>query len=189
VLLVSASNARADYTYNIANYSLSNPGYTVRGSITTDTDVGYLQQSDIEGFAFELDNPDGSCAETVTGSSGDVGVSGLLATPTSLSLTVFSDGGFLYMGVPTAWSPLYLFYSVNPVGTTPVGAEYCASDGNGGFLFDTFQPGITVGSPDTIGTAPVVIATAVPEPATLALLGSALLGLAGAVCLRRRAKA
>ena len=187
------------FTYDIVNY----PAYetdittggtdTISGTIITNTNTGTLSTSDIVGGTYTIANPTfGSSTYPVLG---NVSLSGLDATPTQLLLPEADH--------PTGDNYLYLTPSPPPFDSPYPNILYSRDMSQFSAITDEYQGGINLQDPGTVslamyfnqwfnqtplaGADPWVIATAIPEPATLTLLGSALLGL-GVVYLRRRTR-
>jgi hypothetical protein len=193
VLLVSASSTRADIvTYSINDYPDSqawlNPNGPavahVSGSITVDTGGVPLNTnplaipiSDIAAANFEIQTPDATYTGTVA--SGSISLGGLQATASSLFLTPTNPYSWFYLSLATGTSLQYSDGTANAI--------YDAAVQPFSFLFIASDiPAVPSVPSGAIGGNPMVIATAVPEPASLTLLISALLGLAGTFYLRRR---
>ncbi len=213
VLLASVPIARADtITYNIADYpdnqtdQISGGTDHVSGSITTDGYIGTnFQVSDIISGTLTITTPNSTYTDTLDmGNSIFIGnVYVLTATATQLIVPTF--GGFQLIGDELSVWLGYVSTITSGHPATVFMSDYAGGIGagkGGTELFDNRE--VYSGVPNTgdpitggpsvpgqyIGLDPMVIATAVPEPTSLTLLVSALLGLAAAVYLRwRRAKA
>jgi hypothetical protein len=210
LLAISSSAWSQDITYNIVDYPANETDFSngeqdsISGTIITDGNTGALSPSDILGGSFTLSNPScGAVTAPITVTGPQVEFSGLTATPSELCLLP-GTGVFTFT---TA------FFSKVGVGSIYLGCQYCdasASDAGDtvsifgvGYQNLTYAYGFSEGSfpsatfpatPGNIGScgADWVIAgngQPTPEPATLALLGSALLGLAVVYLRRRGAKA
>ncbi len=195
VLLAAVSTAWAgNITYSIVNYpgsqtdSTSGGADTINGLLTTDGSLGTLNSSDFVSASFVITTPGGTVyrvpSARVQTAGTSLGVSLLaLATPTQLSLP--GDYELVLFGSSTSGYNIAVeYFNIDPLGPlhnvgyrSLYGAWHFPAGGGGGTpIWDS----------GGIATNPTwIIATAVPEPSTFALLGSGLLGL-GVVYLRRR---
>ena len=193
LLLASLSTARADtITYNIVDYPASetdliNPGTdSVSGTITTDGTIGPLDFSHIVGGSLTFASPNATSTEplNLALSSGN-----FVASPTQLLVTP-GDSSSLVAGINP--NPVYpdftVLFSNNAPSTYFDGILY----GTHLFALPDAEFLDPPQQPDTgsIGeNNPWIIAQTVPEPASITLLGSALLGLRLVHLRRRRVKA
>jgi hypothetical protein len=180
VLLACASSACMGGTiYNLVDYGQN--GAKMEGTITTNGDRGTLTNSDITDFNITITPASGSPYSPYTltpATPAYVVCNSLQADSSSLYLTpgaghafnIWSHSGYVcnLEYDDTSWPP----WESNDA--------LIVKDFSGYLLF------IVDAHSGPIGYNPMVIATApVPEPATLTLLASAMIGL-GVVCLRRR---
>jgi hypothetical protein len=180
----------ADQTYNLLSQEGQN-GSTLTGTITTDGVQGPLGLGDL--MSYDVKVQDGSLSYTESGSDFyDSQPYTLTSGSTGLTITYVTPGTYGYFGF--ADTPSYESGDVsNPPYPVLIGAE--ATFLSGAFpQIEWHQPSgasdISYGIPPPLpvrASLPYLFATPVPvpEPATLTLLGSALLGL-GVVYLRRR---
>jgi hypothetical protein len=202
-------------TYNFVNEPTCQNGWTMNGTITTDGNLGNITFADFLSttLTFTDSSQNVTYPRSFSWNAVADGESGIVATPQAILLyPTQSVGQFpntdresgieltYYIGQSeqedTEWCNTGLagsgYYAPAPwTGGAPswiVPDDYYQSSGHWGNLwesyYDTHDSGVA--PPDFVANAPWVIATAVPEPGTITLLVSALLGLAGAFYLRRR---
>jgi hypothetical protein len=192
-LLAAVPDAGAgDITYIIVDYSAdeidpTSSTLTVAGTIITDGTIGPLSAANIIGGTFSLSSPHFD----VAGSASFTAPIGLEATPTELLLDVGVDSSFSISTVITGQDGIATTYNAAGVTyeNTPGGGLYRGSGSLGFGSMVMLLPGFYLSpvptTPGSIGANPNWIIAAVPQPASLMLLCSALLGL-GVVYLRRR---
>jgi hypothetical protein len=201
VLLLAASNARAEnITYNFVDYPVNEADYTTTGQdtisgwITTDGTTGQWTgdpMQHIVGGSLSWSGPRGSVTFPLAivmsyAEAGRVSTASFYATNNQLQLL---PGDTVYLATSTGEDDSYvwLYYNRDP----QVGNDFYEGMADdypavSQMAFGESYPDSRRG-PGSIGANdPWVIAAAVPEPGTLTLLALALLGLTGAVCLRRR---
>ena len=172
--LVFARRVTADITYNLVSYPLYQNGYDVTGTITTDGATGTISTSDIRSI--EIPPPFSDSASDPLQAYSSTGT--LYATPTALIVppeTYLNIEDMQTYDNWIAWSNqasgyYYLAFSR--------GAELWIDHSDGqliGALPPSFLPGTDW-----------VVATAVPEPSTVVLLGIVAISLL-ACAWRRRA--
>ena len=208
VLAFAASNAWAgitrNITYNIVDYPVNEADYittgqdTISGWITTDGTLGAWTgdpMSHILGGSLSWSGPKGSVTVPLTAAylggtylEGGTEYSASSLYATNAQLMSYPGDGIYFLAQPNAPDPfISLYYSRDPAVTfdTYEGiAVRAQADSEMSFSAQTIALPRVPGS--IAYNDPWVIATAsVPEPPTVILLFSALLGLA-AVCLRRR---
>ncbi len=206
LLPVFESNARAgDITYNIVNYPVDQTDQwtagtdTLSGTIITDGALGNQSTSSfIVGGTATITDPNGDSYTYPLNDMelGNMATYGCDLTADQILIpfgcsAVFNFGGPSINAVTSASTP-GIFLAYTNYSTTSYGPSYY-----GGVWNDYENPAawqqdnsaeILSGNPGDINASPGsswIIAGVVPEPTTLTLLGSALLGL-GVVYLRRR---
>lgn len=194
VLLFSATQLRADnITYNFVDYPLDENGHQLSGSIT----LGGLSIQDFVSGSFIIDGTTYPIEPWTSywGTSSPIEIWGSAPIVTSTQILV-PHGCCLRLNAP--WGPVG-GYGVR--GTQFLEYDYGANYGDPNPIYDSTYAEMDGEQPSSWWEEPVpnasgylganptwVIATTqpVPEPASITLLVSALLGLVGASCLRRR---
>ena len=166
-------------TYNILDMPANQSGFTVSGTITTDGVIGNLANSDITAWSVTISQ--GANTETFTSSDGGPIVNilnNLVATPSEIYLPPAENfaiaNDFELLSVPSIPMPIEIdqirwVNSPQPIYMAQVNFASAPA-------WNT--------SPPVAGTN-WVIATAVPEPSTLALGGIAAFTALGVRVLRR----
>jgi hypothetical protein len=190
-----------DITYNIVDYSLNETDIssyggtdTISGTIVTDGTIGPLTKANIVGGSFTLFNSTaGSITSPISGDISDV--IDLEASTTQLTLPPGGGLNFLqHTNLPGGKYAEHILEYQND----NTYLDYFEFEGWTGFLsryqntltpqyfgFSAATPPAQTGSISDQGAWVIASAPTVPEPATLSLLGTALLGLS-VVYLRRR---
>ncbi len=193
VLLASVSNARADTIYNIVDYPANENGYTVSGTITTDGTTGPLTTSNILSGYLVITNLGGSTSPipldrqncTIYPGTAPEATTGEIQVPTGCILQLEFGPG------PTSDADFQLTWSND--NTQFNGYGYTTYYVLNQFYTQYFHASYPQPGPGSIGgDGSWTIANGgqpVPEPGTLTLLVSALLGLGALYVQRRRAKA
>jgi hypothetical protein len=190
VLIASLSNAKADdITYNIVDYPANEADEvsgtdTISGTIITDGTMGPLSAANIVGGSFSFTG----AFDSLSGPASFGDPVGLEATPTQLLLDPDAESSFS-IGT-TKWNSAINFLGAGVVYENyPGGGQYYGSIAgtNGDFeaIFAYFNSVPVPTEQGSIGANSSWVIATVPEPASLTLFCSALLGL-GAVYLRRR---
>ena len=166
-----------DITYSLANPFTSGNGMSDSGSITTDGNTGTLAASDILSWSWSAAYNSNQFSNSGTAPADFTG--GITASASQLDIEF---PGTLTLGGTPFLSFASTPYETGGVTTTSFGDSPSPTYSQTNYYRNAFG--------DPIDPPNFVIATAnpVPEPATLSLLGSALLGL-GVVYLRRRSPA
>jgi hypothetical protein len=185
--------AKADITYNLVNYPASQGGDTLSGQITTNGNLSTPWTNDFVSASFVITTPGGVTYTVPSANVYPIGVDiGTLPTGTanSGSLLLPSGDAFALYG-PTSESGGtadveldFVNYTHASSYTPEVRADLFQSAGGGTTIFADFN---ITGTPGSIGSnQPWIVATTVPEPTTLTLFVTALLGLVGFLFVRRQ---
>jgi hypothetical protein len=163
LLLVGfVERAQADYIYSLDTYNSQQNGWTISGTVTTDTNTGVLSTADILSWMLTLTKP-GNATISFSGNTTNATALNLEATPSSLTLS--GANASLYLLVNSniiVWDRQQGFYY-----SVTSGSQHWAESG----------ASISLPTPDTWVVAS---AGAAPEPATisLAIVGLVMLGVA-----------
>lgn len=189
LLVFAASNARAENRiYSFVDY----PAYQtdniaggvdkISGTITTDGTTGQIDYTHLISAEFSITNPYTGVSYAPTVYLPDMQY--LDASTPTLSVPVgddiivqFDNGGTPLLRYNHDPDPIYSWYSGYVEESQPPYVEI-----NRFLSYAPILGGASTGDPWIIADG----GHAVPEPGTLVLLASTLLGRAGAVCLRRR---
>lgn len=197
--LATVSNAKANtFTYSIVDYpSYEADSFTggtdkISGTIITDSNGGTLTSADILGGYFAIQNPVNGVVSFPLVPQEDFIVAGLVASPTALTLTmppVGAPANDLLLEYYSGSSQLNLIYTR---WDEPIDDAYDLFQGyaqtNPQELLSFSKVAAYPSTLDLGSNASWIVATAIPEPTTVTLLGAGLLGLGFAYLRRRRAK-
>jgi hypothetical protein len=179
-------------TYQIVNYPTYQDGYTITGTITTDGDLGVISVSDILSWQWTVSSVHASSTDE-SGLNDTYG--GIVSPPTftasETDLTLISGifdmydaSDFQIVNSNPSYASVNLEWAYVPSSIENfLTSGYYTSGGVEGTIYWRYGP---TGGTQIGGGLIADDGVAVPEPNTLTLLVSALLGLAGVVYLRRR---
>lgn len=170
----------SNFVYNL---DVMLTGGTVTGTITTDTDSGVLTASDIVDYSVVLN--DGTQSLNLLGplSGGNsvvfLGGTAVTATATALSYDFLADSSFFGIQAFPLGSSTNFFCLNDPIASCSLGG---ASNVAARIGDDPTFEGPSINGVGVFATA--AVPPAVPEPSTMVLMGTGVLGLMGVV--RRR---
>jgi len=187
VASVAGLGHAAPITYNFVDYAADQAGHTLSGTITTDGTIGFLSSVNIASYSVSIAGP-----HPQSWTSGDVGVD--VAFSSADSIQAFADRLEFDASAPGGGSPRGFTISFNdPISP---GTLFRTLRYRSAFLAvapiyeatNSVSPpsSWSTVSPTMNGTTDWVIATAVPEPSTLALLGLGAAALLGYRSHRKR---
>jgi hypothetical protein len=180
VLAWFAVPACADRIYSLNNYPTEQDGGTLMGSITvvdTAPDDGILEQAEVLAWNWSATNGPLHFTANSTEENAFFGTEGS-ASITETNILLAGPGSF-FLGAENSERTVLLDY-IRPAASSP---QYYASQD----FLDLLQfAWFTFPANDALGGDPWVIATLVPEPASITLITSA--GLAIGVALARRGR-
>ncbi len=171
-----------DTTYNIANYPSMQPDMWNDGDVnisgTLTENINTYGYPEITSGSITYQSPIATYTGTFIGIAGYASYGSAIFTPTQYLAPEGTATTLVFM--TTQGDEICLrYWNMTATNGDYEGAVFSPSDQ----LIDDFW-GLTGGA--LSGNDPWVIATAVPEPGTITLLGTALLGFAGVLYLRRR---
>ncbi len=192
---MSPSMASADTIINFANYSTSQTYLSDTWRITGTVTLGVnpsptdqpITQGDLKSASFTIS--DGTTTYNPSGLSIT-----LTGTPTNLELTSGGALEFLnsndaqvlkFTGTVSTNETMYLVYNDHSTGKAVNSFVGSLFNGSTSFLFQDTNLSAT-GTSDKIGTTPMIIGNAVPEPSTFALLGIGAISMLAYAWRRRR---
>jgi hypothetical protein len=193
LMFFTTAQLRADLIYQLKSYPLDQGGHTLSGTITTDGTIGDLGATDFPLGYYNFRPQFGGHIKSATYQIDNDPLYNVTEIPNAWCEVVATATQILvYPGNPyvSTNSPFVLYTNVPSVGVWDIEwfnsrsdtTHYYGSDRASGTVWQTVSPShITMGP-----NYSWVIATIVPEPATLVFLVTALLGFAGFVRVRRR---
>ncbi len=160
-------------TYAIQNYPDDQGGYNVSGSITTDGTIGNLTASNVLFWTWTITSPNGS-VETHSSNEPFAFLQSQGVVASSSEITIGTDPA-----IPGGYSNGFEMSYFPPVGASGSFTLAYVREGDDSSSFNHYFGGNYI-SPDWLssnpsmgGTDPWVIASAVPEPSSIALMGFA----------------
>jgi hypothetical protein len=186
LMFFTTAQLRADLIYQLKNYPLDQGGHTLSGTITTDGTIGDLGSSSFPAGYYNFRPQYGGHIKSATFQIDNDPLYNVTEIPNAWCNVVATATGqiLVYPGS----SAFQLINNVPSVGVWGIewynNSHYYGSDQASGSVWQTTTLPTTAGH--IAQNYAWVIATVVPEPTTLTLLVTALLGFAGFVSVRRR---
>jgi hypothetical protein len=186
MVFFTTAQLRADIIYQLKNYSSDQGGHTLSGTITTDGTIGDLGSSSFPAGYYNFRPQFGGHIKSATFQIDSDPVYNVTEIPNSWCDVVATAAGQILVYPGT--SAFQLLNNVPSVGVWGIewynNAHYYGSDQVSGSVWQTTSLPTSAGH--IAAHNPWLIATVVPEPATLALLVTAVLGIAGISLVRRQ---
>jgi hypothetical protein len=187
--LFTAAQLKADITYQLIDYPLDQDGHTLSGTITTDGTIGALgipswpmpyAYTHITGGTFQIDNGAVYTASFIPPGSGVVEATSdgkIVLYPTTDSNEFNNCFSFQHSEPYLGGWGLEWYYDSVSVPTHYYGSVYSTDTSSTIRVWQTWS--LPAGENHIANNDPWVLAQIVPEPATLWLLITALLGFVG----------
>jgi len=172
VLAGSGTASAGTIVYDIKNYPTLQNGFMLGGTITTDGAIGTLAAANITAWTITITSAGGSATTYNSTTPGNIVHGGADASATAITLS----SGALSFDNAVGWSPLQYNRGGNNL-------YISKPDANTTNWFQFLGAADLGGDPWIIATAET---SAVPEPASLTLLGIGIAGIAGFAWRRRK---